>query len=156
MSKTSTTRAVRPAFVATTVITLASCTPERHVNPPPPPNPPAASAAPVAEQAPPKKNGVHPRDEAGHLVFRRANGTCYVQVDKAGPPPKDLMSGERWVEDKDVACPKEFSDPAFAAIPDGKYWVQDEKGECAQAASFGNPPPPPVATPCPPILQKKP
>jgi hypothetical protein len=79
-----------------------------------------------------------------------------VQAPKAGPPPPDLMSGERWVEDKTVACPKEFDDPAFAAIPDGSYWLRDEAtGQCSQAQSFGNPPPPPVVVPCPKVLQKK-
>ena len=147
-------RMLRPAFVATGVA-LTSCTPSPSTNPPHPVAP-VASEAPDAAVAPPKSAGAHPRDAQGHLIFRKSGGTCYVQLEKAGPPPKDLMSGERWVEDKDVACPKEFDDPAFAAIPDGVYWVQDEKsGECSQAQNFGNPPPPPKVVPCPPILQKK-
>jgi hypothetical protein len=78
-----------------------------------------------------------------------------VQAPKAEPPPKDLMSGETWVEDKDVACPAEFNDPAFAAIADGSYWIQDDAGTCSQAQAFGNPPPPPVVVKCPPVLEKK-
>lgn len=153
-------RVLRPAFVATGVVALANCTPPPHTNPPPPPatgEPPVASASASAEAAAPKKKlGVHPRDSENRLIFRKSGGTCYVQAPNPAPPPKDLMSGERWVIDKDVTCPKEFSDPAFAAIADGHYWIQDEAtGACSQAASFGNPPPPPVAAPCPPNLAKK-
>lgn len=139
---------LRPAFVATG-LALSGCPQPPLTNPPHPGTTTAASEEPDAAVAPPKKAGAHPRDAQNHLIFRRSAGTCYVQVEKAGPPPKDLMSGERWVEDKDVACPKEFDDPAFAAIGDGMYWIQDEAtGECSQAQNFGNPPPPPKVVPC--------
>lgn len=66
------------------------------------------------------------------------------------------MSGERWVEDVDVQCPKEFDDPDFAAIGAGSYWILDRTtGECSQSQGYGNPPPPPVVVPCPAVLQKK-
>jgi hypothetical protein len=146
---------LRPAFVATSVVTLASCTPRPLTNPPPPPRPAAEGESEEAIAAKKKKLGVHPSDAEGRLVFRKSNGTCYVQVQKSEPPPKDLMPGEKWVDDKVVTCPKEFDDPAFAAISDGYYWLRDEAtGACSQAASYGNPPPPPVAAPCPPILEK--
>ena len=102
-----------------------------------------------------KKFGVHPVDADGHNIYRKSGGTCYVQVDNPEPPPKDLMSGERWVIDKPLACPKEFDEPAFGAIGDGMYWLQDPAtGECSQARSFGNPPPPPTKVACPPSLKR--
>jgi hypothetical protein len=152
-------RALRPAFVATSVLVLASCTPTRTMNPPGPHTEPVASGEPAkvdaAAEAKPKKFGVHPRDADNRLIFRKSGGTCYVNAPKSTPPPKDLMSGETWTEDKTVACPPEFNDPAFAAIPDGSYWLQDETGACSQQQAFGNPPPPPVTAPCPPVLAKK-
>ena len=102
-----------------------------------------------------RKHGVHPTDAEGHLVYRKSAGTCYVQAPKKDPP-KDLMPGERWVEDQTIPCPKEFDEPAFAAIADGWFWMQDEAtGECMQQRSFGDPPPPATKVACPPSLVKK-
>lgn len=143
-------RLLRPAFVVTTCATIGACS-----DPKAPNDAPAdSSGSPDAKPAYTLRSG-HPVDADGDLVFFRGAGSCYVQKPKKEKAPDDLMSGERWVDDVDVPCPKEFDDPAFAAIGDGKYWIQNDAGECSQAQMFGNPPPPPVVTPCPPPLQKK-
>lgn len=140
-------RLVRPAFVLTAAA-LSACSDPAAETKPKPKTPELSTASPKP------KAGVHPEDGEGHLVFKRPSGECYVQVPKERPPPADLMSGERWVEDKVVACPKEFDEPAFAAIEDGRYWLQDKTGKCSQGYAYGNPPPPPAEVPCPPSLAK--
>lgn len=113
-----------------------------------------ATGAPSGS-ASPKKAWRHPTDADGHLVMHKPDGRCYVQVPKSTPPPKDLISGERWVEDKIVSCPAEYVDPAFAAIGEGMYWIQDPStGECSQARTFGEPPVPPTKTKCPAVLAR--
>jgi len=161
-------RFLRPAFVVTGWIAAVGCT-EPPTTPPPdgnntdqttrnPPGPrdtttPTTTATTAGT---PKKLGVHPRDAENRLIQRKKEATCYVQVDKKGPPPKDLMSGERWVEDKVVPCPKEYDEPAFAAIPPGNIWVQDaQTGECSHEPLYGNPPPPATKAECPPSLKIK-
>ncbi len=143
---------LRPAFVVTGCVTALGCgEPTRTSNPPE-----VAVTSPPEETAAPNKAGPHPVDADGRLIQRKSDGTCYVQVEKKEPPPKDLMSGERWVDDKAVPCPKEFDEPGVGAIPDGYYWTQDATtGECFHAASFGNPPPPPKKVECPPSMKKK-
>lgn len=152
----SASRPLRPAFVVTTTLVLAACSepsgktqtaPDDGVTEtrnPPQPEPEATAATPKLPLT----------DARGHSIFRKADGSCYVQVPKKGEPPKDLMSGERWVENEAVACPKEFQDPAFAAVPDGSVLGQDDKGKCYVAQTYGNPPPPPQEAPCPQFLKK--
>ena len=110
----------------------------------------SAAANPAADGS--KRRG-HPHDAQGRPILR-ADDVCYVEVPRKGPPPKDLMSGERWVANQEIACPKEFEDRAFNAIPPGTIWVKDDKtGACAHRRLYGNPPPPDVAAPCPPPLK---
>ena len=135
---------------------MFGCTSPRTSNPPPATTETAPTTAASTAEPVKKTAGAHPRDAENRLIFHKADGTCYVEATPAGPAPKDLMSGERWVENKPVACPSEFNDPAFAAIGEGYFWVKDEaKGTCAQQAVFGNPPPPAKEVPCPPSLQTK-
>jgi len=143
-------RLARPAFVIT--IAMVGCSEQRGPMNPPDVEPSAQTPEELAARR--KKFGVHPVDADGHNIYRKSGGTCYVQVDNPEPPPKDLMSGERWVIDKEVPCPIDFDEPEFAAIGDGMYWLQDEAGECSQARNFGNPPPPPTKVACPPSLKR--
>ncbi len=94
------------------------------------------------------------KDAEGHLIYRKSGGDCYVQVEKKGDPPADLMSGERWVDEKAVECPKELDDPAFAAVGEGSILGQGPDGKCFVSQTYGNPPPPPVETPCPAFAKK--
>lgn len=97
------------------------------------------------------------RDDEGRIIQRREDGTCFVHVAKKEPPPKDLMSGELWVDEKTLACPKAMEDPDLAAVPPGYTLIQDkDTGECSLMALFGNPPPPPKKTECPAALKKSP
>lgn len=147
-------RLLRPAFIATAIVTVGCV---RTNNPPDPietKNPPGPELSPEEKAAYRAKYGVHPRDNDHNLVFSKG-GSCYVQVTKSGPPPKDLMSGEKWVEDRAVPCPPEFDDAAFAAIGDQEYWQLDPAtNECAVAQAYGNPPLPPVKRECPPVVKK--
>ncbi|NUP10958.1 MAG: hypothetical protein HOW73_33345 [Polyangiaceae bacterium] len=149
-------RLFRPAFVVTSCFAAVGCNSSST-----PPNEPT-SATPTgtettATSAPTSEVGGNEpyRDAEGRVIQRKIDGTCYVQVEKKEPPPKDLMSGERWVDDKEVACPKELQNPGEAP-PDGYTWSQDKvNGDCYLTAMFGNPPPPPQKAECPPSLKKK-
>ena len=144
----------RPAFVITSSLVLAACSePSSKTTSPDdgvvetrnPPQPEPTSGAPTLPL----------KDARGHSIYRKADGSCYVQVPKKGDPPKDLMSGERWVDNEAVACPKEFQDPAFAVMGDGTLLGQDDQGTCYLAQTFGNPPPPPQDVPCPEFAKKR-
>lgn len=128
-------------------------------NPPEPTamkNPPAPELSPQEKDAYRAKYGIHPRDNDHHLIFKKSDGSCYVQAEKSEPPPKDLMSGEKWVEDRALPCPAEFEDAAFAAIGDQEYWILDKTtNECSVGQAFGNPPMPPVKRECPPSVKKR-
>jgi hypothetical protein len=142
-------RILRPAFIVTAAI-AAGCTGMRTQNPPP-----ADVKTPEEQAAFREKYGIHPRDADLHTIYRKSDGSCYVQVENDEPPPKDLMSGERWVKDKELPCPPEFDDPAFAAIGDQEYWILDRTtNECSVAQAYGNPPLPPVRRACPPNVKK--
>ncbi len=143
-------RVLRPAFVVTSV--LAGCSPHHgpdsprleRIQPEPTGNAATAGASSQDHQ--------HPRDAQQRMIFRKSDATCYVEAAKAVPPPTDLMSGERWTERQPVACPNEFADPAFAALREGEYWLQDSAtAVCSIGQSFGNPPPPATPAPCPSI-----
>ena len=150
-------RLLRPAFVVTAIATVG-CGAVRTNNPPDPivtRNPPDPGLSPEEKAAFREKHGIHPLDADLRLIFRKADGSCYVQVDKSEPPPRDLMSGERWVEDRALPCPAEFAEPEFAAIGDQEYWRLDRTtNECSVAQAFGNPPLPPVPRDCPPSIKR--
>jgi hypothetical protein len=139
-------RLLRPAFVVTAIVSTIGCESGGPRNPPP--------VTPEEKTAFRAKHGIHPRDADLHMIFIRGAGDCYVQVDKDEPPPKDMMSGEKWVEDKSVPCPPEFDEPEFAAIGDQQYWILDRSNECSVGQAYGNPPPAPVDRPCPPSIRK--
>ena len=148
-------RVLRPAFIATALVG-AGCI--RTNNPPEPietHNPPALDLSPEEKAAYRAQYGIHPQDNDHHMIFKKGDGSCYVQVPKSEPEPKDMLSGEKWVDDRPVPCPAEFDDPAFAAIGDQEYWVLDRtKNECFVGQAYGNPPLPPVQRECPPVVKK--
>lgn len=80
----------------------------------------------------------HPRDAAGHVIYRRANGVCFVEIIES--------EVERRIRFDDVACAPVMSDPAYRLCDSGEIRRTNDGCLCAR---LGNPPKPTFAVTCP-------
>ncbi len=80
----------------------------------------------------------HPRDGAGRLIYRRQNGTCFIEV--------VVSAAERRFRFDDVSCAPVMGDPAYQSCDSGEIRPTSDGCVCAR---LGNPPRPPFAVTCP-------
>lgn len=157
----------RVAFVVTLSAAgaLSCAEPPLRANPPGPelPRPDAAApdaAAPEGEEpaapeparvddaaAPVEPGVLNPRDAENRTVFRDNGERCYVELPFPPLKPGEQRPPGSAPPTRNVACPAEILDPAFAECRGGALERQPS-GECT-CFVMGNPPPPPRPVPCP-------
>ncbi|MBK6517361.1 MAG: hypothetical protein IPM79_10955 [Polyangiaceae bacterium] len=99
---------------------------------------------------------LHPQDAQGRTILVGDDNVCFVQVPKAGPPPKDLPPGVPTPMDRiQLDCPEIFDDPAWDDRRSGWTLAIDEGTKtCLFQPMGGNPPPPNMKAKCP-VKKKK-